>query len=132
AFLHRATQISGKRQPLAAVPRQQFGKKYFVNGHPAGLQGSQLLLVVVHQDHFVAYVRKARPGHQANVTRSHYCNPHENAASEKVRMTPIRSPTLADFLSPARAGGTKYSERDFKLELRLRGDGRPRPFGRSE
>ena len=45
-------------------------------GDLASFQGRELLLIIVNQNDFVSQVGKARPGHEANVSRSHNCNMH--------------------------------------------------------
>ncbi len=61
---------------MPAVPLQQFGQELFVDGDFAGFQRSDFGLVVVHQDHLVAEVGKARARHQSHIARTYYGDVH--------------------------------------------------------
>src|SRR5204862_7027537 len=52
-------EIAGKIELAATMTLQQLRQKVLVNGDLAGLQGSQLLLIIVYQDDVVAEVGKA-------------------------------------------------------------------------
>ncbi len=47
-----------------------------MNWNLASFQGCEFLLIVVDQNYLMSQVGKARPGHEANVSRSHNCNMH--------------------------------------------------------
>ena len=61
-------QIAGKIQLVATMTLQQLGQKVLVNGDLTGFQGSQLLLIIVHQDDVVAEVGEARSRDQSNIS----------------------------------------------------------------
>src|SRR5581483_629292 len=69
-------QVPREGQALAAVARQQFRQKPFMNRSDAALQLSELFRVVVDQDHLVAQVGEACACYQPHVARSHYRNLH--------------------------------------------------------
>ena len=68
AGANRLLQIVGKTQPAAAMTLQQLGKKVLMNGNLTGIQSSQLLMIVVNQDNFVAEVGETPPCHQSHVS----------------------------------------------------------------
>ena len=60
-------QIVRELQLFPAMTLQQFRQETLMNGNLSAPQRSQLLLVVIDQDHLVAHVRKTGSRHQPHV-----------------------------------------------------------------
>src|SRR5439155_1440189 len=65
---NRLLQVLGKTQSAATMTLQQLGQKVLMNWNLTGIQISQLLLIVVNQDNFVAEVGETPPCHQSHVS----------------------------------------------------------------
>jgi len=56
-----------------------------MNWNLASFQGCEFLLIVVDQNYLMSQVGKARPGHKANVSRSHNRNVHPLLPAKRER-----------------------------------------------
>src|SRR5207237_5151383 len=71
---HRLLQVAGKFQSASTMTPEQFRQKIFMNRNLASFQGRELLFIIVNQNDFMSQVGKARPGQDANTSRSHNSN----------------------------------------------------------
>src|SRR6266536_1783736 len=60
---------------------QKFRQKILVDGHFAAIQGGELGLVVVNNDHIMTEIGEACPCHQTNVPRTDYSDLHSTRTS---------------------------------------------------
>ncbi len=73
----RGLQIEGEGQALfCGVALDQFLEAGLEDRDLAASQRPDFCGVLVHTDDLVACLRKTRADHQADVSRSHHCNPH--------------------------------------------------------
>ena len=69
-------QVAGELDALAAMPRQEFGKKFFVDRNVAGAESFQLFLVVIDEHDFMTEIGKTDTGNQSYISRTYDCDTH--------------------------------------------------------